>query len=82
MNIGKPDGEHFSLSFDRRANWAIFFPRTRFTRAIAFGFCWRPVGVPDLRPFFSVFLLGDKPFARMWHLRHPYNVIRVGNWRD
>jgi hypothetical protein len=82
MQIGKNDGNHFSFSCDWRGNWAIFFPPTKVTAAIAFGFAWRPVGVAEFRPFFSFFRVGGRPFARMWHLRRPYNVIRVGEWRN
>jgi hypothetical protein len=80
MTFGKPDGEHFNFSVDRRLNWSVFFPTTRWAGgAIAFGFSWRPVGVEDLRPFFSYFYITEKkPFCRMYHLRHPYNVVRVG----
>jgi hypothetical protein len=81
MQIGKSDGEHFCFSCDTRGNWAVFFPKTRHTAAISFGFAWRPVGVTELRPFFSFYRIGQYPFARMWHLRRPYNVVRVGEWR-
>ena len=81
MTLGKVDGKHFNISC-ARVGFSVFAPATRWTCAAAFGLGWRLVGRPEaFLPHISLFLVREhRPFARMWHLRHPYNIVRVGSW--
>lgn len=78
MTIGKPDGKHFSLSFYFRYGASIFVPIG--SGCVSLGFGWRLVGVSGFKPHISFFRIAGRPFARMWHLRRPFNVVRVGTW--
>jgi hypothetical protein len=81
MQLGKTDGNHVSVGLGW-TGFSFFIPRTRWTYAIWFGaaFCLnsRP---GEFVPFVTFGRLGDSPksvFTRMYHLRFPYNVIRIG----
>jgi hypothetical protein len=72
------DGTRFNISLGSYG-LSFFIPRTRWTFPIAFGVGWRLVSVHGFKPNINFFYLhDDRPFCRMWHLRHPYNVVRVG----
>lgn len=81
MQLGKTDGKHlcFSLSW---CAFSFFIPQSKWTFAVSGGAGLFVVGVNAPRPFVSLFRLGDRPntiFARMWHLRAPYNIVRIGS---
>lgn len=80
MNIGKPDGKHFSLTFNWRYGASIFILIGRGRGCVSAGFGWRLVGEAGFKPHIAFFRLVGRPFARMWHLRRPFNVVRVGMW--
>ena len=81
MNTNRP---HFS--FKPMYGFSFYLPETRYTDMFAFGAGWQMVNRPGkFLPFITLHRVNSKNthariYSRIWHLRAPYNVARVGEW--